>query len=147
MISGSKLALMAALVGSVACTSGRHSTSAFHLPPDGDVDRGKAAFVSLGCSNCHEVNGVNLPKPTVQPNVPVKLGGAVGIRLTDAYLVTSIVYPNHDLAPYPKNEITIDGQSRMPHYPDTMTIRQLTDIVAFLQSTYYVSRQPDDYGR
>ena len=41
---------------------------------------------------------------------------------------------------YPKEQITRGAESRMPHYADTLTVRQLTDIVAFLQSRYSVRR-------
>jgi L-cysteine S-thiosulfotransferase len=132
-------------VASAACSSGRHSPAAFRLPPDGDVKRGQAAFVALGCNSCHAVSGVDLPRATVEPPVPVALGGPVDSRLSDAYLVTSIIYPTYELALYPKDEITSGGQSRMPHYADQMTVRQLADIVAFLQSRYFVPRMPDAY--
>src|SRR5208283_1403192 len=102
------------LAADVACSSGRYSASAFRLPPDGDAERGKAAFVALGCHSCHEVSGMDLPRPTVQPPVPVVLGGVVDAKLSDAYLVTSIIYPSYRLAPYPKDQIAIHGQSRMP---------------------------------
>jgi len=127
-------------VAGTACNSGRHSSSAFHLPPDGDAERGKAAFLAMGCHSCHTVSGVDLPQPTVQPPVPVILGGRVSERLSDAYLVTSIVYPSYALAPYPKDQITSGGRSRMTHDLDHMTVRQLADIVAFLQSRYSVPR-------
>lgn len=140
-----RFALAAVLFTGAACNSGRHSTAAFHLPPDGDVERGKAAFVAMGCQSCHEVSGVDLPKPTVQPVVPVVLGGMVGARLTDAYLTTSIINPSYDLAPGDKAQMTSGGQSRMPHYADKMTVRQLADIVAFLQSRYFVPRLPETY--
>jgi len=141
-----RLLILAGLAfASAGCSSGRHSAAAFRLPPDGDVQRGQAAFVALGCNSCHEVTGADLPRPTMQPPVPVVLGGAVDSRLSDAYLVTSIIYPSYELAPYPKDEITSGGQSRMPHYADRMTVRQLTDIVAFLQSRYFVPRMPEDY--
>ncbi len=140
------LVVAALALASAACSSGRHSASAFHLPPDGDVERGKTAFVALGCNECHEVSGADLPRPTVQPPVPVTLGGVLDTRLSDAYLVTSIVYPSYDLAPHPKAQIANGGQSRMPHdYAGRMTVRQLTDIVAFLQSRYIVPRLPESY--
>jgi len=146
MGSRSKLLTLAMLaLAGAGCGSGRHSSSAFHLPPDGDVERGKAAFAALGCNSCHEVSGVDLPRPTVQPPVPVVLGGTVDSRLSDAYLVTSIIYPSYELAPYPKEQITSGGQSRMPHYADRITVRQLADIVAFLQSRYFVPRMPESY--
>jgi mono/diheme cytochrome c family protein len=52
-----------------------------------------------------------------------------------------MIHPSYELAPYPKAEIANGGQSRMPSYADTMTIRQMTDIVAFLQAHYRVPRE------
>lgn len=138
------LSLTALLAAAAACSS-RHSAAAFHLPFDGDAEKGKAAFVSLGCNGCHEVYGADLLRPTIRPPVPVVLGGAVEARLTDAYLVTSIINPSYELAPYPKEQISANGRSRMPPYDDRMTVRQLTDIVAFLQSHYNLARLPEGY--
>ena len=118
-------AIAAALLVLSTCGSGRHSSSAFRLAADGDVDRGKAAFLALGCHDCHEVAGTDLPDPTVQPPVPVVLGGMVDTKFSDAYLVTSIIYPSYNLAPYPKGQITTRGQSRMPHNIDQITVRQI----------------------
>jgi hypothetical protein len=62
--------------------------------------------------------------------------------------LTSIIYPSYpsyELAPYPKDQISSGGQSRMPHSSDRMTVRQLTDIVAFLQSRYLVPPMPKSY--
>jgi hypothetical protein len=33
----------------------------------------------------------------------------------------------------------------MPHHFDQMTVRQLTDVVAFLQASYFVQKTPDYY--
>ena len=132
------LPIVALLGGTVACDSGRHSSAGFRLPVNGDVERGKVAFVQLGCNHCHEVSGMDLPKPTVQPPVPVVLGGVVPVAVTDGYLVTSIINPSYALAPYPKDLITAGGKSRMPDYSGTMTVAQLVDTVAFLQSRYTV---------
>jgi hypothetical protein len=129
-----------------ACRTARHSSSAFYLPTDGDPERGKLAFVTLGCESCHEVAGVDLPRPTVQPPVHVVLGGSVESKLSDAYLVTSIINPSWDLAPISKEQTSSDGRhSRMPQYSDRMTVRQLADIVAFLQSRYVVVQMPSSY--
>lgn len=139
MLRRSCLAATAILLGAAAgCESGRRSSAGFRLPPDGSIDRGKIAFIDFGCNNCHEVAGVDLPRPTVQPPVPVVLGGEVTTELSDGSLVTSIIYPSYRLARYPKDQITARGESRMPHYADRMTVRQLTDLVAFLQSRYVV---------
>jgi len=140
----SALLVFAALLSAVACDSGRHSSAGFRLSPDGDVERGKTAFVALGCHTCHPVSGVELPQPTVKPPVPVVLGGEVDTEMTDGYLVTSIIYPSYALAHYPAEQITSGGKSRMPCQADRMTVRQLTDIVAFLQSRYTVREPPPD---
>jgi L-cysteine S-thiosulfotransferase len=146
---GKPFLLFAALTLTTGCLSSRHSSSGFRLPPDGDIEHGKVAFVTLGCSQCHVVSGANLPEPTVQPPVPVVLGGQVAEPVTDGYLVTAIIYPayqlRHQLARYRKEQITSNGQPRMPDYNDRITARQLTDIVAFLQSTYNVRRPIPEY--
>ena len=127
--------LLAALSG---CDSGRHSSAGFRLPEIGDIERGKAAFVALKCNECHAVPGTNLAPPTVEPAVPVALGGYVSKELTDGYLVASIINPSFKLAGYRRDlTATADGKSRMPQYTD-ITAQQLSDIVAFLQSRYKV---------
>jgi mono/diheme cytochrome c family protein len=123
---------------STACNSGRHSAAGFRLPDGGDAGRGKVAFAALECNTCHEVAGVDLPGPTVQPRVPVVLGGEVYREMADGYLVTAMIRPDYELAAYPRKDITSGGHSRMPSYADRITVRQMTDIVAFLQSTYTV---------
>ena len=129
----------------IGCDSGRHSSAGFRLPAGGDIERGKVAFVTLGCANCHQVSGGDTPHPTVQPPVPVVLGGLLDYPMPDGYLVTSIINPSYRLAHYPKNQIAHGGESRMPHYADQITVRQLTDLVAFLQSRYGVRRVPTKY--
>lgn len=130
---------LAALIGVCAACDTRHSPAAFHLPA-GDVERGKAAFVDLGCHSCHAMPGAEMPSPYVQPPVPVKLGGAINRRLSDAYIVTALLDPDYQLAPYPRNQITSDGKSRMPCYAGKMTTQQMIDVVAFLQSRYTLGR-------
>jgi hypothetical protein len=139
------LPIVVLLGGTVACDSGQHSSAGFRLPVNGDIERGKVAFVQLGCNHCHQVSGMDLPKPTVEPPVPVVLGGVVPVEVTDGYLVTSIINPSYVLAPYPMEMITAGGKSRMPDYSDTMTVTQLVDTVAFLQSRYTVVRPRPAY--
>jgi sulfur-oxidizing protein SoxX len=128
-----------------SCEPGTHSSNGFRLP-EGNAQRGKAAFLAYGCHTCHAVSGVDLPKPTVQPPVPVILGGIVGSPVTDGYLVTSIIYPSYQLASYPKDQVAVHGQSRMPQFAGKMTVQELTDIVAFLQSQYVIRRSMPESG-
>ncbi|HXK02337.1 MAG TPA: c-type cytochrome [Verrucomicrobiae bacterium] len=129
----------------VACSPERYSNASFHLPPDGNVAEGKATFQQLGCHECHRVAGSGLPEPTMQQPVVVVLGGEVTDRPSDAYLVTSMIYPSYALAAYPKKQITTNGKSRMPTYADRMTARQMTDLVAFLQAHYTIPNLNPEY--
>jgi sulfur-oxidizing protein SoxX len=146
MLSSSKFLSIAVLLAvGAGCESGRRSSAGFRLPPDGDAARGMIAFVALGCNSCHEVSGVDLPRTTAPPAVAVALGGDIYHEMTDGYLVTSIIYPSYRMGAYPKDQMMSGGQSRMPHYEDKMTVRQMTDIVAFLQSHYTVRRVAPHY--
>ena len=135
-------ALLATLA---ACGSGRHSPAGFRLPENGDPERGRAAFVALKCVTCHRVFGEDLPAPTVDPPVPVVLGGRVHEIRTDGYLVTSIIHPSHRITGFPREQVVADGASRMPDPPPDMTVSQLVDIVAFLQERYEVVPAPVMY--
>jgi mono/diheme cytochrome c family protein len=128
-----------------ACSSGRYSGAGFRLPADGDVARGRAAFQAHNCHSCHRVVGTDLPSPTIQPSVPVVLGGEVTERVSDAYLVTSMINPSYRLAGYPVDRITAGGRSRMPSYADRMSARDMTDIVEFLQAQYTVRPPMTNY--
>ncbi len=117
-----------------ACNFGVHSPAGFRLPDNGDFERGKQAFVELKCTACHTVDGVELPAPTDLPAVP--LGGTLRELRTDGYLVTSIIHPSHRLGRFPKSETTVEGETRMPDFARSMTVRQLIDTVAFLRERY-----------
>jgi mono/diheme cytochrome c family protein len=130
------VALLAASVA--ACVTGPRSWVGFRLP-EGDVDRGRAVFVEMRCHACHEVAGTALPRPVAEPAVPVKLGGVVWSYRTDGELVTAIVNPSHRItAGRGDGAVRSGGLSRMGDFGDTMTVRQLVDVVAFLQSRYDV---------
>ena len=58
---------------------------------------------------------------------------------TYGQLVTSIINPSHKLIKrYPIDEISGGGQSLMPIMNEFMTVRQLIDLVAFLQDQYEI---------
>lgn len=102
--------------------------------PAGDPVRGKAAFASMNCFACHTVVGHNFPMPYAQPAVPVALG-AETTRPTRTQLVDSIVNPSHAIEAGYKEELVRSGRlSRMGDYSEVMSVRQLSDLVAFLES-------------
>lgn len=137
------LATVVALGGAVAflgSCADRHSPAGFRLP-EGNVARGQQAFLDLKCNACHRVSGLDLPAPTVEPPVPVVLGGEIPHVRTDGDLVTSIINPSHSIVPgFREGELEQEGRSRMLDYRNRMTVGQLVDLVAFLQSRYKVIR-------
>lgn len=147
MSNRSRVLLLAALLSAgAACNSGRYSPAGFRLPPDGDLERGRLTFAELGCPACHSVASTEAAKPAAQPSTTVILGGEVDRRLSDGYLVTSMIHPSHQFAPFPKDQIARGGVSRMPSYADRMTVRQMIDVVAFLQSRYTVRQTFPTYA-
>jgi hypothetical protein len=118
------------------CVPGPTSGKGFTLP-EGSTEQGQAAFVSLKCHACHSISGVELPEITAEIDPKVQLGGKVPRISTYGELVTSIINPSHKLARgHSEEEIAKDGQSKMKNYNDVLTVQQLTDLVAFLQSRY-----------
>ncbi|MCR8921304.1 cytochrome c [Dasania sp. GY-MA-18] len=105
--------------------------------PEGDVEKGQAAFLELHCNSCHAVVGrADIPH-VEDAAITVKLGGKVRIIQNYGQLVTSIINPSHRLAKgYPQAMVQTEGQSLMPNYNSVMTVQQLTDLVAFLQAQY-----------
>lgn len=131
--------LAVAALGLMACDSGPKSSRGFALP-DGDVAAGKEAFVELKCRTCHAVKGVELPAPDFTPHLQVPLGGEVYRVRTYGQLVTAVIHPSHRIAKTREADgaslAREGGESRMANYNSTMTVQQLIDLVAFLQSRY-----------
>jgi hypothetical protein len=94
----------------------------------------------LNCHDCHPINGVDLPAPAAGGGISLMLGGPVHEVRTDGYFVTSIIHPSHRVRRYSGGE-GVEG-SPMPDYTEKMTLRQLIDLVAFLQSRYEIVPRP-----
>jgi len=125
-------------IASLACSAGRKGSAGFRLP-DGDPVKGRAVFVDYRCHACHVVAGEDFPAPVAQPPVPVELGGRVPVAITDGELVTSIIHPSHRLAGWVQPAaVRTGGLSRMGDLSEGMSVRELIDLVAFLQSRYTV---------
>jgi len=124
----------------VACAE--PTGSGFALP-EGDVATGQALFVSYGCIGCHEVLGMDLPRPEAEGPVRVVLGGRVSRLQTYPELVTAIVNPSHRLIRARRaDEVSQDGESLMVVYNDVMTVTELINLVAFLESRYEEFERP-----
>lgn len=135
-------AAAASIIGIAACEGGIVPSQEIALP-EGDAARGQMAFVELECTACHTVSGTELELPEEPGPVSIALGGRVTKVKSYGELVTSVINPSHRLARNPfKQEIEQDGQSIMPIYGDIMTVTQLVDIVAFLESKYEGIERP-----
>tara|TARA_R110000772_G_scaffold30532_13_gene75715 strand:+ start:1219 stop:1677 length:459 start_codon:yes stop_codon:yes gene_type:complete len=106
----------------------------------GDLDRGQEAFVSLGCNQCHVVDGVELPAYAGTSPFTVVLGGELMFAKTYGDLATSIINPDHVLSEQyldllPRQERNRANSSPM-YLNEDMKVTELIDIVAFLNSRY-----------
>ena len=119
------------------CGENLDSASRFRFPR-GDAEYGKAAFVALNCTSCHTVTGItDLPKPSVAPEKVIALGGEVARLRTVGDLLTAIVHPSFGISE--KMKVSPDaepGKTPMREVNDRMTVRQLIDLISFLQPQY-----------
>lgn len=108
--------------------------------PEGDADRGKGTFVQLKCHQCHAVEGADLPPAEDKPGVRFALGGEVTKVKSYGELVTAIIQPQHVVSPdylaTIKKAESEGHTSPMPEYIETMTVRQMSDLVVFLHGHY-----------
>jgi hypothetical protein len=112
--------------------------------PQGDAVKGREAFVHLRCHACHEIEGFAPTTPIVAAT-RVMLGGRTGRIKTYGDLVTSIANPSHRIAEgYPPGTVTVDGVPLMTRIRlnEVMTVQQLIDVAAFLQTVYEVAPPP-----
>jgi mono/diheme cytochrome c family protein len=102
--------------------------------PEGDVEAGRAAFLEMRCEVCHSVAGSageGMPAPfAANPGPP--LGQELSSRSRDQ-VASSIIVPSH-IIDERAAEYTDGLVSPMGDFTHIMTVRQLMDIVAFLQS-------------
>ena len=131
------LLMTVALSVTSGCVTPPKSGKGFTLPV-GDAQAGKIIYTSLQCNACHRIDGVDqIAAEREEPELSIALGGEVTRIETYGELVTSIINPSHRLAKgYPVDVVSVDGKSKMKNYNDAMTVTQLTDLVAFVQSKY-----------
>ena len=119
----------------------RKMEKGFRLPT-GDEEDGRFTFIKLKCHACHSVVGVDLPEAENQSEgVHFVLGGEVRKVKTYGELVTAIIKPQHVVSK--AYLATLEEEKRektqltpMPNLNATMTVQELTDLVAFLHDQY-----------
>ena len=144
------------LVVVVACGPGGDSKSEMVrlILPEGSASAGQQSFVELKCTVCHTVSGVK-GLPEVESKEPGPDLGRSLKGVSRGAIATSIIAPQHvnveavelwtDLTPeervwlgpgqIPPKQKGERQPSRMGEYAGVMTIRELADLVTFLQST------------
>lgn len=143
-----KLTLLPALLSLVmlaACDPEAVANRGFSLP-EGDIETGQQLFQELRCIACHTVAGNDPDDEQWQiegeREIEVQIGGESTRVQSYGDLVTSVINPSHRLAKgYPAEEVSVDGESKMPNYNGVMRVDELIDIVTFLK-TRYVLKQP-----
>jgi hypothetical protein len=114
---------------------------------EGSIEGGRQAFIDHRCHQCHTVAGVRLPELAGASSPLFELGGETSSLKAYSELVTSIVNPDHRISERYREEILrqtippLESPMPMAHI-ETMTVRQLIDLVAFLDSRYILI---DDY--
>ncbi len=104
--------------------------------PAGDPAEGKRVFSEFLCEACHQVSD--------DPDFRTMgtLGEGPDLALSSAkpagYIVTAIIAPSHDIPPDPDTQKRFRnyyGDSVMPSFNETLTVRGLVDLVAYLTSS------------
>lgn len=122
-----------------ACDRGSAPVKGFVLP-DGDIERGKAVFVSVGCRSCHTIKDEEFPPFEPDDSLNLELGGEVYRVKNYGELLTSIVNPTHIVSA--KYRVTLDkaeqrnAQSPMTAFNDVLNVTQIIDLTAYLHSRY-----------
>ena len=125
------------LNGSMAFGQTRYEPVTLYLP-EGDPAAGREAFMELRCTVCHPVTGdEDLPAPVSATRGP-QLAPPAGATDTTR-LASSIVAPSHiissGISAETKDRLT-GVLSPMGDFSSIMTVRQLTDLVAYLREEF-----------
>ncbi|WP_018981980.1 c-type cytochrome [Salinimonas chungwhensis] len=138
-MSRNKIGACLAVVALAACSDGADSPRGFSLP-EGNVEAGKQVLLNYQCIDCHQVQGLDVPEDhEYRISQPIKLGGTSSRVKTYGELVTSIINPSHKLSPrYALSLTSRDGQSKMPSINEQLTVAELVDLTAYLQTKYKV---------
>jgi len=104
--------------------------------PVGDPAAGRKVFIEVECYKCHEVKGETFPAVTfADKGVGSELSQMVGMHPME-FFVEAIINPNAviDSDAKEKGYLGNDGKSKMPNYNDTLTVKQVVDLAAYLAS-------------
>ncbi len=104
--------------------------------PKGDPVEGRKIFVEVECYKCHEIKGETFPAVTKgEKGVGPELSQMAGMHPVE-FFAESIMNPNAVIDPdaREKGYLGDDGKSKMPNYNDILSVKQVTDLAAYLAS-------------
>lgn len=104
--------------------------------PAGDPAAGRKVFIEVECYKCHEVKGETFPAVAdADKGVGPELSQMAGMHPVE-FFAESIVNPNAVVDPDAKQKgyLGEDGKSKMPIYNDILTVKQVSDLAAYLAS-------------
>jgi mono/diheme cytochrome c family protein len=104
--------------------------------PQGDPAAGRKLFLEVECYKCHEVRGEMFPSMAKgEKGVCPELSEMAGIHPPE-FFAESIINPNAVIDPKGKElgYLGEDGKSKMPDYTAILTVKQVSDLVAYMSS-------------
>jgi cytochrome c1 len=101
-------------------------------------------FAKLECYSCHEVKGENFPLPTDKSTVGPELS-TMGPLHDEGYFAESIINPGAVIEKG-KGYAGPDGSSRMPSFNESLTVQDVTDLVAYLRQLRAPAKAPAGRG-
>lgn len=104
--------------------------------PQGSADEGRKLFVELECYKCHEIKGESFPKVSEkEQGVGPELSQMAGLHPLE-FFAEAIINPNAFLDKEDKERgyLGADGRSKMPDYNEVLTVKQVSDLAAYLSS-------------
>ncbi len=109
--------------------------------PGGDKAIGEEVFVSLNCNQCHTVYGTDLDEPKGKRRLNLPLAGEARFVRSYEELIIAITNPQHVVTERYREILSGPEQAGeikafMPDLTNDMSVRQLMDLVAFLNDAY-----------
>jgi hypothetical protein len=126
-----------AVVASLAVTSA--PAEELRLPA-GSPEDGLKSFVALRCVHCHRVTGVPIQDPELAKRLDLTLGAEARFVRSYPDLITAITNPRHVIQKQYSQLLDptqqVETEPFMLDLSREMTVRQLIDIVSFLDQRY-----------
>src|SRR6266542_1734434 len=102
----------------------------------GSLTEGRKLFVELECYKCHEVIGEKFPSVAEgEKGIGPELSEMAGMHPPE-FFAESIINPNAVIDPDAQKfgYVGEDGKSKMPDYNSVLTVKQVSDLAAYVAS-------------